>query len=142
MPYTTRPTLTGSLHMKHLLLALLLTPLLGACSDPGTVSGEAAPSGGSIAPKNKPGMTAFEKDHEATSLAACAHAALASGNTPAWDDLMASLRERYKVMHPNADHAQQESDVVKAVFQGKKALEAQGLKDKEELATWLTEKCY
>ena len=128
--------------MKMIFALLLATSLLGACAQDSTPTQDAPPSGGTVAPKATANLSAFEQDHEASSLAQCAHAALASGNTAAWDDLMASLRERHKAMLPESDKSQQESDVIKAVFVGKKTLEEQGIKEKEALGQWLNEKCF
>lgn len=128
--------------MKTRMTLLLAAFLLGACAENDPPSQNTPPSGGTGAAKATDNRSAFEQDYEASSLATCAHAALASGNITAWDDLMASLRARYKVMVPGSVHSQQESDVIKAVFVGKKALEEQGIKGKEALGQWLNEKCF
>lgn len=130
--------------MKTILTLLVATCLLSACSNSTQAAQDTNASTNSVA-EAKPTSAAaatFEQDPEASSLAKCAHAALASGNTSAWDDLMASLRDRHKAMLPESDKSQQESDVIRAVFLGKKSLDEKGIKDNEQLGQWLNQECF
>lgn len=135
--------------MKHASIALLTLALLGCAGENAPdAQVNAEPANASSAMTSSDAVSAgslsneFQRDHEATSLAACVYAAQATGETETHLNLRRALEERHRVMMPEADETSRNADIVEAIENGRARLDNQGTSRNDDLGRWLNEFCF
>lgn len=84
---------------------------------------------------------AFNQDEGVQHTAACAHAALISGEMAAWDAALAALRTQHQRALPSIDFGNRESQIMQAVLDAKARLFEQGVADQASAREWYRSNC-
>lgn len=135
--------------MKHASIALLTLALFGcAASETPNTQVNAEPANANSATTSSDAVSAdqmsneFQRDHEASSLAACVYAAQATGETDTHLNLQRALEERHLAMLPEADETSRNADIVEAIENGRARLDNQGTSRNDDILRWLNEFCF